>query len=147
MNRGDVDLEKLRVALRRMSRGHLLMVAERAIAIVPRARLGALGGDMVRLDRLAEGKRGAAPLLGEVRTFHDASLRGEYYDSFAVNSKNFMDKSDGTEAFIAELDRFVGQCVRGGEGAACTRSRGVRATPCSSSAPRRGSRSRRLLRR
>ena len=69
---------------------------------------------MVRLDRLAEGKRGAAPLLGEVRTFHDASLRGEYYDSFAVNSKNFMDKSEGTEAFIAELDRFVGQCVRAG---------------------------------
>lgn len=44
---------------------------------------------MVRLDDLAEGKRGAAPLLNEVRKFHEASLRGEYYDSFAVNSKNF----------------------------------------------------------
>jgi hypothetical protein len=56
-------------------------------------------------------KRGAAPLLEEVRRFHDASLRGEYYDSFDVNSKNFMDKSKGTEAFIAEFDRLIGKCV------------------------------------
>ena len=48
-----VDLEKLRVALRRMSRGNLLMVAERAIETVPRSKLGALVGDMVRLDELA----------------------------------------------------------------------------------------------
>jgi len=114
VNRGDVDLEKLRVALRRMSRGHLLMVAERAIAIVPRARArrARWRHGSARPTRRGEARR--HPLLEEVRTFHDASLRGEYYDSFAVNSKNFMDKSDGTEAFIAELDRFVGQCVRAG---------------------------------
>ncbi len=112
MSRGAVDVGKLRVALRRMSRGSLLMVAERAIEIVPRAKLGALVGDMVRLDQLAEGKRGAAPLLAEVRKFHEASLRGEYYDSFDVNSKNFMEKSEGTEAFIAEFDRLAGKCVR-----------------------------------
>jgi hypothetical protein len=112
MSRGGVDLDKLRVAVRRMSRGNLLMVAERAIEIVPRGKLTALVGDMVRLDELVEGKRGAAPLLDEVRKFHDSSLRGEYYDSFAVNSKNFMDKSEGTEAFIAEFDRLVAKCIR-----------------------------------
>lgn len=112
MNNGGVDLGKLRVALRRMSRGNLLMVAERAIEVVPRAKLGTLVGDMVRLDQLTEVKRGAAPLLDEVRKFHDASLRSEYYDSFDVNSKNFMDKSEGTEAFIAEFDRLAGKCVR-----------------------------------
>jgi hypothetical protein len=95
-----------------MSRGKLLMVAERAIEAVPSTKLGELVGDMVRLDQLAEGKRGAAPLLEEVRKFHDASLRGEYYDSFDVNSKNFMAKSQGTEAFIAEFDRLAGKCVR-----------------------------------
>jgi hypothetical protein len=79
---GTVDIEKLRVALRRMSRGSLLIVAERAIEIAPRAKLHQLVGDMVRLDEVAEGKRGAAPLLAEVRKFHEASLRGEYYDSF-----------------------------------------------------------------
>lgn len=112
MNRAAIDIEKLRVALQRMSRGNLLIVAERAIEIAPRAKLRQLVGDMVRIDELAEGKRGAAPLLDEVRKFHEASLRGEYYDSFDVNSKNFMEKSEGTEAFIAEFDRLVGKCAR-----------------------------------
>jgi hypothetical protein len=115
MKRGPIDIEKLRVALRRMSRGKLLMVAERAIEMVPRAKLGALVGDMVRLDGLAEGNRGVAPLLEEVRKFHEVSLRGEYHDSFAVNSKNFMEQSEGTEAFIAEFDRLAGKCVRAAE--------------------------------
>jgi hypothetical protein len=106
------DLDELRVALRRMSRGHLLRVAERAIEIVPRAKLRALVGDMVRLETLGERKVGAAPLLDEVRKFHEASLSGEYYDSFDVNSKNFMEKSEGTETFIAELERLLGKCIR-----------------------------------
>jgi hypothetical protein len=108
---GAVDVEKMRVALQRMSRRNLLTIAERAIEMVPRTRLGALVGDMVRLDQLVEGKRGAASLLDEVRKFHDASLRGDYYDSFDVNSKNFMDRSGGTEEFIAEFDRLIGKCV------------------------------------
>lgn len=115
MSPGAIDIEKLRVALRRMSRGNLLIVAERAIEIAPRTKLRQLVGDMVRLDDLAEGKRGAGPLLDEVRKFHDASLRGEHYDSFDVNSKNFMDKSEGTEAFIADSDRLIGKCVRASE--------------------------------
>jgi hypothetical protein len=112
VKRGPVDLEKLRVALRQMSQGRLLMIAERAIEIVPSAKLGALAGDMVRLHPLVEGEHGATPLLDEVRTFHDGSLRGDYYDSFDVNSKNCMDKSKGTEAFIAEFNRRIGKCVR-----------------------------------
>lgn len=58
MSRGAIDIEKLRVALRRMSRGNLLIVAERAIEITPRAKLRQLVGDMIRLDDLAKGKRG-----------------------------------------------------------------------------------------
>lgn len=107
-----VDLEKLRVALRRLSRGELLMICERATELVPRARLVALVGDVVRLDELTKTKPGAVPLLGEVRKFHEASMRGDYYESFAVNSKNFMDMSEGTEAFMAEFDRLVGKCIR-----------------------------------
>ena len=107
-----VDTEKLRVALRRMTRDHLLIVAERALEIVPRAKLRQLVGDMVRLEELTEGKPGSASLLVEVRKFHDASLRHEYYESFNVNSKNYMEKSKGTEAFLAEFDRLIGKCVR-----------------------------------
>lgn len=115
-----VDLEKLGVAMRRMNRANLLTIAERAIELVPKAKLQALVGDMVRLDDLAEGRRGSELLLDEVRKFHEASLRGEFYESFNVNSKNFMDKSEGTEAFIAEFDRLLGKCIlratKGSEG-------------------------------
>src|SRR4029450_10374767 len=89
--------------------------AERAIEIVLRAKLTALVGDMVRLDDFAEGRGRAAPLLDEVRKVHGAGRRGEYYDSLDVNSQNFMDKSEGAEAFIAEFERLVGKCVRAAE--------------------------------
>lgn len=106
------DLEKLRVALRHLDRGHLLIIAERAIELVPHTKLSALVGGFVQLDKRAKTSRGAAPLLGEVRTFHEASLRGDYYEDFLVDSKNFMDMSKGTEAFIAELDRLLRKCIR-----------------------------------
>jgi len=86
VDRSVIDLEKLRIALRRLSRGNLLMVVERAIEFVPKAKLRALVGDMVQIDELAEGARGPTPLLEDVRKFHDASLRGDYYESFNVNS-------------------------------------------------------------
>ena len=115
MTRRPVDIEKLRVALRRLSRGNLLIVAERAIELVPRAKLRELVGDIVQLAEWVAGRRGAAPLLDEVRKFHAASRGGEYYESFDVNSKNFMQKSEGTETFIAEFDRLLGNCVRAAE--------------------------------
>ena len=53
-----------------------------------------------------------ASLLDEVRTFHDACLRGVYYDSFDVNSKNYMRTSEGTNAFMAEFERLIEKCIR-----------------------------------
>ena len=69
MTTAAMDLEKLRVALHRMSRDNLLLLAERAIELVPRAKLRALVSDLVRLDDLAKTKGGEAPLLAEVRKF------------------------------------------------------------------------------
>ncbi|MGH9897092.1 MAG: hypothetical protein ACREA0_34870 [bacterium] len=54
-------------------------------------------------------------MLDEVGKFHAASMGGQYYESFAVTSKNFMEKSQGTEAFIAEFDRLLDRCVRAAE--------------------------------
>jgi len=115
MTRRAIDLEKLRVALRRLSRGNLLVMAERATELVPRDKLRALVGEFVRLDELAETKSGVAPVLDAVRKFHQASLRGEYYESFAVTPKTFTQQSEGTEEFIAEFGRLVGTCVRASE--------------------------------
>jgi hypothetical protein len=67
---------------------------------------------MVRLDLLSETTRDAAPLLDEVRIFHDACLRGDYFESFDVNSKNCMDTSNGTDAFMVEFERLLDKCIR-----------------------------------
>jgi hypothetical protein len=95
-----------------LNRGDLRIIAERATELVPRAKLAELVGDFVRLEDLAEGKGGLQPLLDEVRKFSAAGLRGDYYDSFGVNSQNFMEKSEGTEEFIAEFERLLGKCIR-----------------------------------
>ncbi len=46
-----------------------------------------------------------------MKAFEQASLRGEYYEDFNVNSKNFMDKSKGTRAWISECRRCLDRCV------------------------------------
>lgn len=112
MSKPTLDLEKVRVALQRLSRGNLLTIAERATELVARAKLPELLGDFIRLDEMVKTESGAASLVAEVRKFSVASLRGDYYEDFAVNSKNFMAKSEGTETFIAEFERLARRCVR-----------------------------------
>jgi hypothetical protein len=50
-------------------------------------------------------------LLARVRSFERTSLAGDYYDPFDVNSKNCMNKSSGTIAWIAECNRLLDLCV------------------------------------
>ena len=45
-----------------------------------------------------------------MRKFHEASLRGDYFERFDVNGNNCADHSKGTDAFIAEFDRLTGRC-------------------------------------
>jgi len=93
-----------------MSRGHLLQIAERAIEQLPPERLEAIVGDFMSVPYLPEGQSGEVALIAEVRAFCEASLRGEFFESFAVNSKNDRELSKGTEAFIAEMDRLMERC-------------------------------------
>ena len=60
-----VDLEQLRAALRRMSRGNLLTIAERAIELVPHVKLQALVVTL-RFKDLAQTKPAAVPRLHPV---------------------------------------------------------------------------------
>jgi hypothetical protein len=118
-----VDREKLRDALRQMRRGYLLKVAERAIDLVSSETLEALVGDFMQVPRLAEGQPGEASLPDEVNEFSEESLRGDYFDSFDVNSKNCMDLSQGTDAFIAEFDRLIRRCLGTAAGGSFTTAR------------------------
>jgi len=106
------DLERLRRALRALRRGDLLIIAERAAELVPQAQLGALLGDLVQIDAQRQANEAQAPLWKEVQKFHTAALAGKYYQDFSVNSRNFMERSAGTDAFIAEFGRLLGKCVR-----------------------------------
>lgn len=112
MRRSPIDPEKLRVALRQLGRDDLLHIVESAIGLVPKAKMGKLVGSRVRLEDLAPSPPGAASLLAEVKKFHAAALRGEYYQEFAVNSKNYREQSRGTARFTAEHHRLMGRCVR-----------------------------------
>ena len=111
MTKHPIDAEKLVVALHRLTRDRLLAVAERAIELVPRAKLRELVDGIIELDDLGPTKAGATSLLREVREFHEKAMRGDYYESFNVSSKNFMDQSEETEAFIADFNRLIGKCV------------------------------------
>ena len=99
MNSHVSELEKLRTALRAMPRGDLPVIAERALELVPEVSLTSLLGDFVRVYGVENASLRPAPLLEEVQKFHADSLAGRYYQDFAVNSRNFMETSKGTDAF------------------------------------------------
>lgn len=105
------NLEMLRKELRGLRRGDLLIIAERAIELVPKPTLKALVGDYVDVDDLPEASATPDALLDEVQTFHVDSLAGRYFEDFAVNSRNCTEHSRGTDAFIAEFKRLLRGCI------------------------------------
>lgn len=105
------DLAKIRLSLRHLSRGNLLIIAERAAALVPSVGLPALLGDFVQIEVSVDATTDAPSLLEEVREFHANSMSGAYYEGFAVNGRNCTHQSKGTDAFVAEFDRLVSKCV------------------------------------
>ncbi|MBK9263105.1 MAG: hypothetical protein IPM54_25290 [Polyangiaceae bacterium] len=121
-----VDLEKLRAELRRMRRGTLLTIAERAIEILPPSALHALVGDCVDWSKLTVSSAHEPPsLLEEVQRFQAAVVRREYWEDFLVTSKNCDEVSGKTEAYLAEMDRLFFRCVRETESGAYVAARGA----------------------
>ena len=82
-----------------------------AIDLLPPANLAKLVSGYLDVKQLRPDGPGKKNLLAEVRAFDTASRAGKYYESFNVNSKNFMDKSTGTRAFIADCNRLLERCV------------------------------------
>lgn len=106
-----IDRDKLRVAIRRMSKTNVLYLLDEAIDLIPRSRLIKLVEQFwdpatLRLDDPAKGH-----LLADVRAFEKASLGGQYYEAFRVDSRNYMEKSGGTQAWIAECRRLLDRCI------------------------------------
>lgn len=111
MAKSEIDRDKLRVHLRRLSKDALLDLLDRAIDVVPKSRLPALVKGYVKPEALRPDGPAKGGLLKTVTRFREASLRGEYYEDFMVNSKNFMEKSRGTQTWMAECERLFERCA------------------------------------
>ena len=112
MTRRAIDLKGVRRELRALPRGTLLMIAERAAELMSNAKLKALMADFFAINEIETASLVPPSLLDEVRTFHAASLGGQFYKERPIHFNNTTDQSTGSDAFIAEFDRLIRHCIR-----------------------------------
>lgn len=107
-----VDREKLRKKISHLPAENLQMLLDRAIDLLPAAKLTAfMAGHVRRADVVAD----SAPkvvLLDVVWAFDTASRRGKYYEAFNVNGHNYTMKSPGTLRWLAEWQRLAELAVK-----------------------------------
>jgi hypothetical protein len=104
----EIERDKLRTALRHLGSEHVFYMLDDAIDLLPPTKLHAVVKKYLDVSRLRpDADNPPARLLADVRVFERASLAGEYYESFAVNSKNCTQESSGTIAWIAQCQRSV----------------------------------------
>ena len=82
-----LDPENLRRSLQSLSRCDLLVIAQRAVELVPAATLPALLGDRVQIDAPVDVATEASSLLDAVRRFQAESLSGRYYEDLPVSGR------------------------------------------------------------
>ena len=95
-----------------LTRGNLLIIAERATELLSAGKLSAMLADFMPLNEVEVTSSAPASLIDDVRLFHAASLGGEYYEECRGHSNNVDDQSRRTDAFIAEFDRLTRWCIR-----------------------------------
>ena len=111
-----IDLLKLRRRLRVQRKDMIFAMLEGALNLLSQAELEQLIGPYMLLDEFRvedPAKRVNTPsrLRIAVEEFAEASRRGDYFESFNVNSKNYTEQSNGTVAWNAGLGRMLDQCV------------------------------------
>jgi hypothetical protein len=106
-----IDRDKLRAAIRKLGDEYVFNMLDEAIELLPQAKLLKLIKRYVNPSKLRPDGKAKGNLLSDVKAFEKASLAGEYYEDFNVNSKNCMEKSTGTTAWIAECRRLLDRCM------------------------------------
>ena len=106
-----IDRGKLRAALRKLDDEQIFYLLDEAIELLPLAKLAKLVSRYLDVKQLLPDAPGTKHLLAEVRAFDTTSRAGTYHESFDVNSKNYMDRSKGTRAFIVDCNRLLDRCV------------------------------------
>jgi hypothetical protein len=82
-----------------------------ALDLLPQSKLLKLVKRYTDPSKLQSNGDGQGSLLRQAEAFEEASLAGQYYESFAVDSRNSTEKSAGTRAWIAECHRLLDLCV------------------------------------
>jgi len=109
-----IDRDKLHVALQALDEDMAFNMLLDALDQLPPGKLALVVGrylDVAGLRPDPVGGGAMAALLSDIRGFDAASRAGRYYESFRVNSRNYMDESRGTREFGAECRRLFGRCV------------------------------------
>jgi len=108
-----IDRDKFRAEVRKLGNEHLFSLLDEAIEALSQPELHNIAKKHFVLKRLhPDAEKAAKPsLLTEVRRFEKASLDGQYYESFDVNSRNSIETSKGTCAWIADHLRLLDRCV------------------------------------
>ena len=110
----------LEPALSKLKKDDLLHVLRDAYEALPASRVVAVFSeyvDLTRLDAPVRSRKSPArrQLLEAVQRFHAESLKGRYYESFNVNSKNYRETSEGTELWIRECRQLFATCIEHSE--------------------------------
>ncbi len=106
-----IDRQKVLAAIRRMGSEYVFYMLDDAITLLPQTKLRRLIKQYLNPAELRPDGARKENLLADVKAFQKASLTGKYYQAFAVNSKNYTEKSSGTLAWIADCRRVLERCV------------------------------------
>lgn len=107
----EIDRAKLRAQARKMGDEYIYYMFDRAIELLSSAQLAQIAGQYMDVDLIRADGPSTTDLLTMTKTFRDASLRGEYYENFFVDSSNFMAVSTGTRGWVAECHRLLDRCI------------------------------------
>ena len=93
-----IDRDKLRTAVRKLGNECVFYMLDDAIELLPPTKLEKIAKKYLDVKPLRPDSEQATTrsLLKVVQRFQKASLAGEYYESFNVNSKDFIEESPGT---------------------------------------------------
>jgi hypothetical protein len=116
MPKHSFDRDKVRAVVRQLDGADLLVLLDRAIDLLPLSKLPKLVEDYAWPKDLRSDGVPPTDLLETIRGFHADSLSGKYREAFNVNSRNYMQKSKGTQRWIAECQRLLDLCVAASRG-------------------------------
>jgi hypothetical protein len=109
----EIDRHKLRREIRKLPNEYIYYLLDEAIDLLPPAKLHKIAKKYLDLKRVCLDvvNEAKTSLLTDVKLFEKASLAGDYYESFDVNSRNCTQQSNGTSAWIASYHRLLDRCL------------------------------------